>query len=1061
MSHAVSPLRLRLSLALVLLPLSCGLAVGQQSVAPPPGLRHNTPQVHALVGARIVVSPGETIEQGAIVLRNGVITAVGAEVATPPDARVWDLKGKSIYAGLIDAYGELPSGVKAATVAASYWNDKVTPQVRAADLVSLDRDVNRKLRSQGIAVRLVAPGQNIIKGTSALVTTGDDNPAQSLVAEQVALHLRLTPIRTADRDYPTSAMGALTLVRQAMHDAQWYRDAWAAYHKQTGLERPEQSEALDALQPYPNSERPIIVDTSNELYLLRADQLGREFELNVIVRGSGREYRRLDAVRQTGRAVIVPLDFPETPNVKTPEAALNASLEALMHWDLAPENPARLADAGVRIAFTTQGLKDSGKFIAAVRRAVERGLSRDDALRALTITPAELFGVSQRLGTLEPGKAAHLTVVDGDLFDKQGKIIETWVDGQRYEVVRAPLADVRGQWELEFLDADKQPQTARLKLAGEPAKLTGELRRDEAEGKLLSVTLNDAQLGGSFKGEPFGWDGVVRLSATVSLEPKSEHRWLGSIVWADGSQSPLTARRMEQDNSDTSDKPNEATKDDEKDNNNQANNDDAKSDGRPDADEDKGKSDQQDAKDKAASETENADQPAKRKPLFAVNYPLGDLGRSTPLPPQPESVLFKNATLWTCGPDGKLERASLLVKQGKIAAIGNDLEAPADALVIDCQGKQITPGILDCHSHVATDGGVNESGQTISAEVRIGDFVNPNDPNIYRQLAGGVTTIHVMHGSANTIGGQTQVIKLRFGALPEEMKFATAAPGIKFALGENVKQSNAGERFVTRYPQTRMGVEQLVLDAFRAAQHYQRTWNAWRQEPKGIPPRVDLELEALVEILEGKRFIHCHSYRQDEILAFLRTCAAFHIKVGTLQHVLEGYKLADVMAEQNVGGSTFSDWWAYKFEVYDAIPYNGALMHNAGVLVSFNSDYPELARRLNLEAAKAVKYGDVPEQEALKFVTLNPARQLKIDAQVGSLEVGKDADLVIWNGSPLSTYSRCEQTWIDGRKYFDRDEDYQRRQTADQMRAQLIQRALAGSGETDKKDADKKDSASR
>jgi N-acetylglucosamine-6-phosphate deacetylase len=1037
MSHAVSLLRTGLWFSL-LAGFTSSLSGAPPSVAPPAGLRHNTPEVHALVGGRIVVAPGKVIEQGTLVIRDGLITHVGADVAPPPDARVWDMHGKTLYAGLIDAYSELPDTAKAPTVAASYWNDKVTPEVRAADLVSVERAVNKKLRSQGIAVRLVAPTANIIKGTSALVTTGDDEPSLSLIAEQVALHVRLTPIRGMARgSYPTSPMGALTLVRQAMLDAQWYRDAWAAYRKQTGLPRPEQSEALDALERYPHSELPVIVDTSNELYLFRADRLAREFELNVIVRGSGREYRRLDAVRDTGRAVIVPLNFPEAPNVKTPEAAINASLEELLHWYLAPQNAAMLAEAGVKIAFTTQGLKDSAKFIASVRRAVERGLKPDDALRALTITPAELYGMSKRLGTLEPGKSAHVTVVDGRLFDKESKIVETWVDGRRYEVATVPLADVRGTWELEFLNAEKQPQTVRLTLTGEPGKLSGELERDDKTGKLLTATLNEAQLGASFKGEPFGWDGVVRLSATVSLDPMAEHRWLGSIVWSDGSQSPLTAKRLAEKEK------NDAQQARPKDDVAKADTDDAA-----------------ELKEGDAGPKKNAN--AKQTSLFAVNYPLGDLGRDVPMPPQPKSVLFTNATLWTCGPQGKLQRASLLVQDGKIAAIGDKLDAPADALVIDCQGRQITPGILDCHSHIATDGGVNESGQTISAEVRIGDFINPNDANIYRQLAGGVTTINVMHGSANTIGGQTQVIKLRFGALPEEMKLATAAPGIKFALGENVKQSNAGERFVTRYPQTRMGVEQLVLDAFRAAQHYQRAWNAWRQEPQGIPPRVDLELEALVEVLEGKRFIHCHSYRQDEILAFLRTCAAFHVKVATLQHVLEGYKLADVMAQQGVGGSTFSDWWAYKFEVYDAIPYNGALMHNAGVLVSFNSDYPELARRLNLEAAKAVKYGGVPEEEALKFVTLNPARQLKIDAQVGSLEVGKDADLAIWSGSPLSTYSRCEQTWIDGRKYFDRDQDQDRRAKADQMRAQLVQRVLAGGeGDKDKDKEEKKETPAR
>jgi len=317
-----------------------------------------------------------------------------------------------------------------------------------------------------------------------------------------------------------------------------------------------------------------------------------------------------------------------------------------------------------------------------------------------------------------------------------------------------------------------------------------------------------------------------------------------------------------------------------------------------------------------------------------------------------------------------------------------------------------------------------------------------------------------LHGSANTIGGQNQVVKFRWGALPEEMKFAAAPAGIKFALGENVKRSNWGSS--SRYPQTRMGVEQLLRDAFRAAEDYRRRWKDYRSFKRGLPPRVDLEQEALVEVLEGKRLIHCHSYRQDEILAFLRVCEEFHVRVATLQHILEGYKVADVMAKHGVGGSSFSDWWAYKFEVYDAVPYNGAIMHEAGVVVSFNSDDAELARRLNLEAAKAVKYGGVPPEEALKFVTLNPAKQLGVDKFVGSIEPGKDADLVLWSASPLSTFSRCEQTWIDGRKYFDRSEDVRRREEMAARRTALIQRVIA-SGEPieTSSDDDKKPSWAR
>lgn len=428
-----------------------------------------------------------------------------------------------------------------------------------------------------------------------------------------------------------------------------------------------------------------------------------------------------------------------------------------------------------------------------------------------------------------------------------------------------------------------------------------------------------------------------------------------------------------------------------------------------------------------------------------MNYPLGAWGR-TSAPEQPKLILFTNATIWTSGPAGKIEKGSLLVGEGKILAVGPEIATPAGAVVVDLAGKHISAGIIDCHSHSATDGGINESGQAITAEVRIGDFVDADDKSIYEQLAGGVTAVNVLHGSANPIGGQNQVLKYRWGSVGEDLKFREAPQGIKFALGENVKQSNSSQAS-NRYPQTRMGVEQLLRDEFQAGVEYKKRWDDWKATGKGLPPRKDLELEAIVEILEGKRLIHCHSYKQDEILSTLRVLEDFKIKIATLQHILEGYKVAEVMAKHGAGGSSFSDWWAYKMEVWDAIPYNGALMHNQGIVVSFNSDDRELARHLNHEAAKAMKYGGVPAEEALKFVTLNPAKQLRIDSMVGSLEVGKHADFAIWSTSPLSTMSRCEQTWVDGRKYFDRAEDAERRKEVERMKAALIAK-VAESGET-------------
>jgi imidazolonepropionase-like amidohydrolase len=411
----------------------------------------------------------------------------------------------------------------------------------------------------------------------------------------------------------------------------------------------------------------------------------------------------------------------------------------------------------------------------------------------------------------------------------------------------------------------------------------------------------------------------------------------------------------------------------------------------------------------------------------------------------PAAVLVRGATVWTQGPAGVLENTDVLVVKGKIAAVGRNLATPAGALDVDGRGKHLTPGIIDAHSHSAVDGSVNEWSRNVTAEVRIRDVLNPQDVAIYRELAGGTTIANVLHGSANTIGGQTQIIKLRWGGGPDDLVFVGAPEGIKFALGENPKQSNWSNPH-PRYPRTRMGVAETVRERFQAAQEYRQRQDEYRKASavKGahpIPPEPDLQLEALAEILAGTRKIHCHSYRKDEILQMLRSAEEFGVKVGTLQHVLEGYKVADEIAKHGAGASGFSDWWAYKFEVYDAIPYAFPLMRERGVVVSYNSDSDELARRLNFEASKAVKYGRLEPADALAFVTSNPARQLGIADRVGSLEVGKDGDFVIWSGDPLSTSSMALETWIEGKKYFDRAADLAARPALDAERDALVAKA--------------------
>ena len=428
---------------------------------------------------------------------------------------------------------------------------------------------------------------------------------------------------------------------------------------------------------------------------------------------------------------------------------------------------------------------------------------------------------------------------------------------------------------------------------------------------------------------------------------------------------------------------------------------------------------------------------------------VGPTGPPVPMvddrgPINPTAVtVIQNATILTVT-NGTIENGSVLIRDGKIAEVGQDVSVPRGARVIDGTGKFVTPGIIDAHSHLAADA-INEGSVAVSAMVGIEDVINPDQVGIYRAVAGGVTTANVLHGSANPIGGRNAVIKLRWGEDAQGLLFEGAMPGIKFALGENTKR----DRNPDRYPATRMGVQDVIRQAFIDAQEYRRDWQEYeeslaRGNDNVIRPRRDLKHETLVEILEGQRLVHAHSYRADEILQLLRLAEEFGFRIATFQHVLEGYKVAKELAEHGAGASTFSDWWAYKVEAYDAIPYNAAIMTEKGVTVSINSDSGEEIRHLNQEAAKAMKWGGLSEDEALKLVTLNPARQLQIDDRVGSIEVGKDADLAIFSAHPLSIYAVVEQTFIDGQLYFDREHDRELRQALQQEKQALMEKHKRG-----------------
>ena len=957
------------------------LASGQ--LEPVVGLHENKPRVAVFKNARIVISPYRIIDNAVLVLRNGLIEKVGKNISIPSDAVVQDLEGRTIYPGFIDLYTHygLSEGEKASSPSLmDHWNQFVTPHREAVELFLTDAKAAQELRKSGFTVVQTLPRKGIFRGSGALVLLKDAKNKKVILKDSVSqsMSFRRPSERDRTRTNPTSLMGSIALIRQTFLDSQWYKQAWDAYNRApAGQNTPVISHSLKSLQPCTEGVQPVIFDTSDVLDILRAAKIAREFNLNLWVCGSGYEYRRIEAIKTSGAKLILPLNFPGPPDVSTNEV----SLRDLRHWNFVPENPARLSKSGIDFSLTTAKLDKAGEFLKNVRTAVKCGFSPENALAALTTTPAEWLHLSHILGTIEAGKIANFFITDGDFFKDQTKILQTWVAGERFQVNPLPEMDVRGSWRVKV--TPKEPiDTLILTISGEITKPAAEIRIGETSTKALTVVQEKRLLHLAFPADAFGVSGIVRMEGMLEKETIKGHG-----TWGDGSGFKWHAELSE-----------------------------------PWKDEpimDRGR--------------------ALKSSEFPLVYPEGAFGRLNP-PDQPKAILIKNAVIWTCGPDGILEKADILVEKGKIVKVGKNLHGPEGSVFIDGTGKHVTPGIIDAHTHIATTGGVNESSGPVTPEVRIGDILDSSDINIYRLLAGGLTMTAILHGSGNPIGGQNEVIKLRWGELPDEIVCRTAKPSIKFALGENVKNP------FQSYPDTRMGVEQIIRDAFLAAKDYRLELQEYKKDLKKnrnlIPPRRNLRYEALLEVLDGKRWVRCHAYRQDEILALIRLADEIGFKVKTIEHANEGYKVADVLAKHGTMPSVHADWWMYKFEVYDGIPYNGALMHKQGVVVSFNSDNPELARRLNYDAAKAVKYGNLSQEEALKFVTLNPAKQLGVDDRVGSLEPGKDADFVIWNGSPLLTYSRCESTWIDGRKYFDISEDHKLRDTIKKQRAELIQKIL-------------------
>jgi len=943
-------------------------------------MKDNTPAVHAFTNAIIYTHPGTVLQNATLVIRNGVIESVGTNVDLPADARVWNMEGKTIYPGFIDAYSDV--GMKEPRVELDRgnlsWNPQLRAQLTADGEFDSENDGSEPLRSQGFTTALSVPPLGIFKGEAAVMSLGKGSVSDRVVRPGVAQGVSLTRSTEFGFSYPTSAIGAIAFIRQTLYDADWYARAHQVYNDNpAGLQRPESNAALAALEDAVHGNQPLLFETRSDEEILRTIRLKNEFNITPWIRGNGHEYKLLDVLADEEIPLIVPLNFPDTPDVNTPEDALNENLSTLRHWYLAPENPARLEESGIPFSLTADGLENPAQFLGNLREAVHAGLSPQTALAALTTNPASLLGIDAIHGSIESGKTANFIIADGDLFEDETRIMDVWIDGERFRITTENQTDPAGTWEIASADGSIE---AILNVEEtRPGSFSGAITIGDDEITLSSVSVHDAsqRFRAEFSGGELDVEGRIRLTASLSGDEM--------FGWAE-----ITGRERIEWN---------ATRTES------------------------GEREEQEPRERLARDLELAD-----------IRPAMEYGREA-IPDQPQHVMVRNATIWTMGDDGILENADLLVTDEQVAEVGFDLSAPSGAVVIDADGKHVTPGLIDAHLHSGVDG-VNEIGNAIVPEVRMGDVLNINNIWMYRQLAGGLTTAHVMHGSANPIGGQNIHIKMKWGALSDGLKINDAPRTVKFALGENPKRVGTD-----RYPETRMGVEQLIADRFRMARDYEARWNEWEDTGEGLPPRRDLRLEAIVDILNEDILIQSHSYRQDEILALMRLAEEFDFTIKAFHHGVEAYKVAPELAEHGAGAVVWSDWGGFKIEAYDNTNYNARLLHEAGVVTSLHSDNSQIASRMNWEAAKMVRAGVDPEV-AMSMITTSTAKLLGIDHRVGSLEPGKDADFVIWNGDPLSTFTKAEQTWIEGRKYFDLEEDAEIRRTIEQERAMLIERIL-------------------
>lgn len=938
---------------------SCLLQFSFAQIVPSNGVPNSSAEWIALKGATVIVSAEKRIENATILIHNGKIEKVAAFVNLPKGCVEIDASAKFIY----PAFLELNSTSGLPELKKEEWNP--SPQLDSKKDSKFYW--NECIHPEISAENLYKYDQKSIdewndKGFGYLLTRQDDGLMQGEAAFVVLGHSeKKTSILDGSNAFFSLHKG---VSRQTYPSSQMgcialIRQAFYDLDFYTKQKNKSLNLSLESLQSQLNGN--LFFSAKDKYEILRFQKIAEEFKLNFNYIGSGNEYSIAEDLALLKRPVILPLNFPEAYDVQDPYVARQIPLSDLRHWELAPLNPFILKSKGVQIVLSGAATAKADVFWKNLRSAIAHGLSEVDALNALTRIPAEILGYADQFGSLEEGKLASFMVYDKDPFKEEAQLIESWLSGERKIRKALNSVSIIGKYDLVL-----KGKTNELNITGTSEKPSAKLKlkyMDSIAGVLKDSTVNvniklernDITL--QFISPSEGMKGNVSLHGKVT---EKLGVFEGGGILPDGTWIKWSAIKKE-----------------------------------------KGE------KEKSTTEVAAVDT------SYQLWYPNMSYGFDS-IPPK-QSYIITNATLWTNEQAGIMENATLVIQDSKIVFAGTGSHPkPPGAITIDAKGKHVTSGIIDEHSHIAISKGVNEGGQANSAEVSIADVVNPEDINIYRQLSGGVTAAQLLHGSANPIGGRSALIKLKWGGNADDLLIDNAPQFIKFALGENVKQANWGDFNTVRFPQTRMGVEQVYIDAFNRAREYEK---ARKANPKGTAR--DLELDALVEILNADRFITCHSYVQSEINMLMKVAESFGFKVNTFTHILEGYKVADKMKEHGAGGSTFSDWWAYKYEVNDAIPYNAKVMADQGVVVAINSDDAEMGRRLNQEAAKSVKYGGMSEEDAWKMVTLNPAKLLHLDNRMGSLKEGKDADVVIWSTNPLSIDARVESTFVDGELLYD------------------------------------------